>query len=94
MQRKLVEFDYAKQGDAESTREWIFRLQRMVMELNVMSKEAAKEQLLGYEAQRDMAVFEKTHKFRLVNARVDGQAHEAFLANLRTQVYNMSVQDV
>jgi hypothetical protein len=41
-----------------------------------------------------MAVFENTHKLRLLNVRVDGQAHEAFLANLRIQVYNMSVQDV
>jgi hypothetical protein len=94
MQRKLVEFDYAKQGDTETTREWTVRLERMVTELNVMSKEAARENLLGYSAQRDTAVFENTHKFRLLNVRVDGTAHEAFLANLRTQVYQMSVQDV
>jgi hypothetical protein len=94
MQRKLVEFDYAKQGDNESTREWAVRLERMVAELNVMAKEAAKENLLGYDAQRDTAVSENTHKFRLLNVRVDGQAHEAFLAHLRTLVYHMSIQEV
>jgi hypothetical protein len=39
-------------------------------------------------------VFENTHKFRLLNVRVDNQTHEAFLAHFRTHVYQMSVQDV
>jgi hypothetical protein len=94
MQKKLFEFESAAQRDTESVREWTIRLERQVTELNVMSKEAAKENVMGYNAQRDTAVYESTHKFRLLNVKIDNQSHEAFIATLRCQIYGMDVKDV
>jgi hypothetical protein len=94
MQKKLFEFESSAQRATESVREWTIRLERQVTELNVMSKEAAKENVMGYNEQRDTAVYESTHKFRLLNVRIDNQPHEAFIATLRCQIYSMSVKDV
>jgi hypothetical protein len=65
-----------------------------VLELNVMAKEAARENLLGYDEQRDTAVYESSHKLKLLNVRVESQVHEVFLANMRTSIYGMSLKDV
>jgi hypothetical protein len=80
MQRKLFEFETASQRESETIREWIIRLERQVLELNVMAKEAARENLLGYDKQRDTAVYENTHKL-LLNVRVESQVHEVFVAS-------------
>jgi hypothetical protein len=65
MQKKLYEFESAAQRENETVREWTIRLERQVTELNVMAKEAAKEDVMGYNEHRDTAVYESTHKFRL-----------------------------
>jgi hypothetical protein len=39
-------------------------------------------------------VYESTHKFRLLNVRIEGAAHDTFIAELRTRVYQMSVYQV
>jgi hypothetical protein len=54
MQKKLFEFESAAQRENESVREWAIRLERQVTELNVMAKEAAKEDVMGYNEHRDM----------------------------------------
>jgi hypothetical protein len=94
MQKKLFEFESAAQADNETVREWTIRLERQVTELNVMSKEAAKENVMGYNEHRDTAVYESTHKFRLLNVRIDNPSHEAFVATLRCQIYGMDLKDV
>lgn len=94
MQQKMFEFEQAHQREHESIRQWTVRLERMVTELNVMSKQAAKECLLGYGGDIDTAVQESSHKYRLLNVNVRDQALEAYLANLRCKVMRMSVQDV
>jgi hypothetical protein len=94
MQRKLFEFETASQSESETVREWIIRLERQVLELNVMAKEAARENLLGYDKQRDTAVYESSHKLKLLNVRVESQVHEVFVANMRTSIYGMSVKEV
>jgi hypothetical protein len=94
MQRKLFDFECARQSENESIREWTIRLERQVKELNVMSSEAAKENSLGFNEHRDTAVYESTHKFRLLNVRIDDAAHNTFIAELRTRVYQMSVHEV
>jgi hypothetical protein len=94
MQKKLYEFECAAQRENETVREWTIRLERQVTELNVMSKEAAKDNVMGYSEQRDTAVFESTHKFRLLNVHIDNPSHEAFIATLRCQIYGMDLQDV
>ncbi len=94
MQRKLFEFETASQRESETVREWIIRLERQVLELNVMAKEAAREHLLGYDQQRDTAVYESSHKLKLLNVRVESQVHEVFVASMRTSIYSMSVKDV
>jgi hypothetical protein len=83
MQKKLYEFECAAQRENETVREWTIRLERQVTELNVMSKEAAKDNVMGYSEQRDTAVFESTHKFRLLNVHIDNPSHEAFIAQER-----------
>jgi hypothetical protein len=70
------------------------RLEQQVCELNVMAKEASKQNMMGFCEKRDTAVFESTHKFRLLNVRVENQTHEAFLATLRIGVYEMSLKEV
>jgi hypothetical protein len=94
MQKKLFEFESASQRENETVREWTIRLERQVTELNVSAKEAAKENVMGYNEHRDTAVYESTHKFRLLNVRIDNQSHEAFIATLRCQIFSMKVQDV
>jgi hypothetical protein len=94
MQRKLFEFESASQRENESVRDWTIRLDRQVTELNVLSKEAAKDNVMGYNALRDTAVYESTHKFRLLNVRIDNQSHEAFVATLRCQIFGMSIKEV
>jgi hypothetical protein len=94
MQKKLYEFESACQRESETVREWTIRLERQVTELNVMSKEAAKDNVMGYNEHRDTAVYESTHKFRLLNVRIDNQSHEAFIASLRCQIYGMDVKGV
>jgi hypothetical protein len=70
------------------------RLERQVTELNVMAKEAAKEDVMGYNEHRDTAVYESTHKFRLLNVRIDDQSYESFIAALRCQIFNMDFKEV
>jgi hypothetical protein len=94
MQKKLFEFDCARQSEIASIREWAIRLKRQVKELNVMAQEAARENRLGFNKHRDTAVYESTHKFRLLNVRIDDAAHGTFIAELRTRVYQMSVRQV
>jgi hypothetical protein len=94
MQKKLFEFESAAQRENESVREWAIRLERQVTELNVMAKEAAKEDVMGYNEHRDTAVYESIHKFRLLNVRIDDQSYESFIAALRCQIFNMDVKEV
>jgi hypothetical protein len=94
MQKKLFEFESAAQRENESVREWAIRLERQVTELNVMAKEAAKADVMGYNEHRDTAVYESTHKFRLLNVRIDDQSYESFIAALRCQIFNMDVKEV
>ncbi len=94
MQRKLHEFGSATQADGETVRDWVIRLERQVTELNLMSREAGKMNVAGYNESHDIAVTDATHKFRLLNVRSDNQAHEAFMATLRINLQNMTVQQV
>jgi hypothetical protein len=98
MQRKLLEFETASQRETETVREWIIRLERQVLELNVMAKEAARDNLLGYDEQRDTAVYESSHKLKLLNVRVESQVHEVFwqacVHRYIDAIYGMSLRDV
>jgi hypothetical protein len=90
----MFEFESAAQRENETVREWTIRLERQVTELNVMAKEAAKEDVMGYNEHRDTAVYESTHKFRLLNVRIDDHAYESFIATLRCQVFSLDVNEV
>jgi hypothetical protein len=74
--------------------ESLIRLERQVTELNVMAKEAAKVNIVGYSETRDIAVYESSHKFRLLNVRVEDSTQEAFRAALRVQLHELSVAEV
>jgi hypothetical protein len=95
--KKMYEFESAAQRQDESIREWTIRLERQVTELNIMAKEAAKLNIAGYS---DMlraliysAVYESSHKFRLLDVRVEDQTQEAFMAALRVQLHELSVAE-
>jgi hypothetical protein len=64
----------------------------MVVELNLMAKEAAKLSVGGYNQHRYVAVYESAHTMRLLNIRVDDHAQEAHMASLRVQLSRISVK--
>jgi hypothetical protein len=97
LQKMLSEFEVAKQQSNETIRAWTIRLDRMVTELNLLASLAAKENstTLDSSVTSDVkAVSEMSHKYRLLNVRVEDQPHAAFIAALRTEIYTLHVKEV
>jgi hypothetical protein len=92
LQQRMFAFETAAQQEKESIRDWVIRLERMVVELNLMAKEAAKLSVGGCKQHRDVAVYVSAHKMRLLNIRVDDHAQEAHTASLRVQLSTISVK--
>jgi hypothetical protein len=70
------------------------RPERQVTEFNVMANEVAKLNIAGYSVTGDIAVYESSHSFRMLNESVEDQSQEALMAALRVQLHDMSVADV
>jgi hypothetical protein len=94
LQKMLTEFEVAKQAQNETIRSWTIRLDRMVTELNLLASLAAQENLVTLNSSNTKAVSDMSHKYRLLNVRVEDQPHAAFIAALRTEIYTLDVKEV
>jgi hypothetical protein len=90
----MYEFESASQRHNETIRKWTIRLERHIAELNVMAKKAAKLNIAGYDETHDIAVYASSHKFRLLNVRIENQPQEALMAAPRVQLHELSVTEV
>jgi hypothetical protein len=66
----------------------------MVVELNLMAKEAAEISFGGYNQYRGKAVYELAHKMRLLIMRVDDHAQEGHVKSLQVQLSTRSFKQL
>jgi hypothetical protein len=80
----LTEFEVAQQQPHETIRAWTIRLERVVNEFNLLAGLATEENLVTLNTTNTKVVSDMSHKYRLLNVRVEDQPHAAFIAALLT----------